>query len=212
MGEPVLSPLGGYAQVRAGFREVLGDHPNALERAVPACPGWTVGDLLAHVVEIAEAAVIRHGGAVSGGALLERWDELGAYLDPLLGSDPRGVILVMDAYTHELDLRAALGVEPPAGHAAEPASLGLLVRGFSARVSELGLPAVRIRSTGGRTWVAGTGAPAATFAGASYPLYRCLSGRRSAGQIAGLVWSADPGPWLDAFAWGPFQPPAEPGE
>lgn len=212
MGEPAASLRpSGYAQVRAGFRELV--EPGVLGRPVPACPGWTAGDLLAHVVELAEAAVTRHGGAVgAGGDLLDHWDELGAYLDPLLAEDPRGVILLMDAYTHELDLRAALGAEPPSGHPAEPGSLTLLVRGFSARVAELGLPALRVLTTGGRTWVAGSGPVTATVAAAPYSLYRSLAGRRSEGQIAELVWSADPGPWLAAFTWGPFQPPAEAGE
>jgi hypothetical protein len=45
----------------------------------------------------------------------------------------------------------------------------------------------------------------------AYDLGRALAGRRSLAQLAALTWSAAPEPWLPAFSWGPFAPPARPG-
>lgn len=205
----------GYPAVRRGIRAVLTSRPGAHARPVPACPEWTVADLLGHLVEIAERVLVRHGGTPPAPAadLLDRWDAVGELLDPLLaGAGGRsGEIMVMDAYTHELDLCAALGVRPPAEHAALAASFDVLVRGLSASIGRRGLPALRLRTTDGEEWVAGDGDPVATVTAPAHDLYRALAGRRSLAQLTALDWSATPEPWLPAFSWGPFSPPPHPG-
>lgn len=137
---PVPAPdFVGYPEVRRGVRALLEARPGTHLRPVPACREWTVTDLVAHVVEIAER-VLGQGGnplpAPAVPALLDRWDDLGEQLDRrLAAADGRsGEIMVMDAYTHELDLRAALDVPPPAEHLAWAPSFEVLVRGFRRRV------------------------------------------------------------------------------
>ncbi|SED36100.1 TIGR03083 family protein [Amycolatopsis tolypomycina] len=205
----------GYPAVRRGIRTLLDAHPGALARPVPACPEWTVADLLGHLAEIAERVLVRHGGTPPEPAAdpLDRWDAAGALLDPLLaGAGGRsGEIMVMDAYTHELDLRAALGVPPPRTHVAAAASVDVLVRGLSGSIVRLGLPALRLRTTDGEEWLAGEGRPAATLTAPAHDLCRALAGRRSHAQLAAFDWSGPPEPWLPAFSWGPFSPPPHPG-
>ncbi|WP_284748723.1 maleylpyruvate isomerase family mycothiol-dependent enzyme [Amycolatopsis sp. RTGN1] len=209
----------GYPEVRRGVRALLGSRAGAHRRPVPACPEWTVADLLGHLIAIAERVLERHGGTppVSTAStipeLLDRWDDVGEDLDRRLAEagGRSGEIMVMDAYTHELDLRAALGMPPPVEHAAWAPSFEVLVRGFSGSVAGRGLPALRLRTTGGSEWQVGAGRPTATLTAPGHELYRALAGRRSPGQLMALEWSAAPGPWLPAFSWGPFTPPRSPG-
>jgi uncharacterized protein (TIGR03083 family) len=210
-----------YPAVRRGVRGLLEERPGAHGCPVPACPEWTVADLLGHLASIAERVLERHGeaapspaGPLGVPALLDRWDDVGTRLDRLLaGAGGRsGEVMVMDAYTHELDLRAALGVPPPVAHAAAAPSFAVLVRGFSGSITARGLPALRIRSAEGEEWTAGEGRPAASVTAPAHDLHRALAGRRSLRQLAALDWSQPPGPWLPAFSWGPFAPPPVPGD
>ncbi|GLY39741.1 hypothetical protein Amsp01_057640 [Amycolatopsis sp. NBRC 101858] len=209
----------GYPEVRRGVRALLGSRAGVHRRPVPACPEWTVADLLGHLTAIAERVLERHGGTPPDSTastipeLLDRWDDIGEDLDRRLAEagGRTGEIMVMDAYTHELDLRAALGMPPPVEHAAWAPSFEVLVRGFSGSVAGRGLPALRLRTTGGSEWQVGAGRPAATLTAPAHELYRALAGRRSPEQLVALEWSAAPGPWLPAFSWGPFTPPRSPG-
>jgi uncharacterized protein (TIGR03083 family) len=208
-----------YPEVRSGVRALLAGRTGADRRPVPACPEWTGADLVDHLVTIADRVLERHGGTPPAARpatvpeLLDHWDEVGDELDRRLAAagGRSGEVMVMDAYTHELDLRAALGVPPPVEHAAWAPSFEVLVRGFSGSVAGRGLPSLRLRTTGGSEWAAGVGRPAATVTAPAHELYRALAGRRSRAQLTGLEWSAAPGPWLPAFTWGPFSPPRAPG-
>ncbi|WP_414940690.1 maleylpyruvate isomerase family mycothiol-dependent enzyme [Amycolatopsis sp. cmx-11-51] len=209
----------GYRQVRENISILLAEHASAGERVVPACPQWTVRDLLAHVTEICDRVITRFGGeprpvpeAASAAGLLRLWNERGPEADTILAAEgegeSRGDIMVMDAFTHELDLRYALGAPLPEAHAAWLRSFEVLVSGLGASLKEHGLPGMRIE-TEGATWIAGTEPVAAVLSGPPADLYRSLAGRRSPAQIAALDWLGDPEPWLRAFTWGPFTPPAE---
>ncbi|MGW3999502.1 maleylpyruvate isomerase family mycothiol-dependent enzyme [Amycolatopsis sp. NPDC004772] len=209
-----------YRAVRRGVRDLLGGRPGAGFHRVPACPEWTVTDLLGHLTAIAGRVLARHGGgpvssagAVAVPELLDHWDDVGEELDRRLedAGGRSGAVMVMDAYTHELDLCAALGVAPPEDHAAEAPSFEVLVSGLSGAITARRLPSLRLCTTSGAEWTAGAGRPAATVTAPTHDLYRSLAGRRSLAQLAALAWSTAPEPWLPAFGWGPFAPPARPG-
>ncbi|WP_394618787.1 maleylpyruvate isomerase N-terminal domain-containing protein [Lentzea sp. JNUCC 0626] len=184
---------------------------------VPACPEWTVADLVDHLVEVAGNVSARLGSP-AGTALYDRadvdlalaeWDRVSRVLEPLVELEgPRSAArMVMDAFTHLLDLHAALDVPPDPEHPAYPSTLDLLVGGFSATVRAHDLPAVRIESPGG-TWTAGDGPVERTLRAGTHDLHRSLSGRRSHADIAALDWDGPHEPWLPAFTWGPFTPPS----
>ncbi|ROO62576.1 uncharacterized protein (TIGR03083 family) [Micromonospora sp. Llam0] len=144
------------------------------------------------------------------GELLDDWARLSGPVEQFLSeafSIRRG-ILVMDAFTHELDLRQALGVAPPTPeHPALPVAMGILAKGLSLSTRGHALPALRVESELGQ-WLVGEGEPAATVAGSWYDIYQAMSGRLTEDRIRGLRWSIDPAPWIPAFTWGPFVVPA----
>lgn len=185
---------------------------------VPSCPEWTVRDLVAHLVGSAALAIGRLSGwptthpssstGMSLPDLLAAWESLGAEVDLLLADrgGRAGTLLVADAFTHELDIRYALGLEPPGANPAFAATFDVLANGFAASVTAHRLPALRL-STGTTQWTVGDGEPAATLTADRYDLMRALAGRRAPGQITAMNWNRDSHRWLPAFAWGPFVPP-----
>jgi uncharacterized protein (TIGR03083 family) len=199
--------------------------PEALDRPVPACPDLTVRDLIAHLVRncVLAEGNLRRGSprarplpkGIPVSDLLARWEHSGRLVERRLelgrSGEKSGSVLVMDAFTHELDLARALGIPFPPEHPALPEAFAVAVDGFSAALSWRGLPPLSLESAPLR-WNAGDGPPAATVAGAWIDLYRSLVGRRSVPQIRDLDWSAEPRPWLPAFTWGPFRPPSDPVE
>ena len=207
-----------YRQVRRNVAELLAQPRRVADPVVSACPEWTLQGLLKHLVGVAAAAIGRLSGwpATESSssadmdipALLAAWERLGAEADLLLAEagDRRGNILVMDAFTHELDIRYAIGAELPTAHPAFAGAFSVLANGFAAAVSAHDLPALRL-SAGSTQWTIGAGAPAATLTATRYDLYRSLAGRRSHHQITALNWTRDSHRWLPAFTWGPFTPP-----
>ena len=192
--------------------------PRVADAPVPACPEWTVTDLVAHLLEVAGNVAARLGSPV-GTALprqpgvelgLREWDRVSHVLEPLVElQGPRSAgRMVMDAFTHLLDLHAALDVPADPDHPAYRSTLDLLAGGFSASVRAHHLPVLRIESPT-TSWTTGDGPVVRTLRAGTHDLHRSLAGRRSHAEIAALDWDGPPGPWLQAFTWGPFTPPAD---
>lgn len=207
-----------YRHVRRNVTGLLSQPRVVADPRVPSCPEWTLRDLVAHLVGVTAAAIGKLSGwpvtHPSSSAdmdipeLLAVWERLGAEADLLLaGAGARvGNILVMDAFTHELDIRYAIGAELPVEHPAFAGAFTVLANGFAAAVHDHGLPTLRL-STGSTQWTVGDGAPTATLRATRYDLYRSLAGRRSHHQITAMDWDRDSHRWLPAFTWGPFTPP-----
>jgi uncharacterized protein (TIGR03083 family) len=198
-----------YRTVREHITDLVLATPEGAGTAVPACPEWTVHDLVAHLAGncagmLGEPAT---GDGTGLAALLAGWRLTGERAERLAAGDGLDIgRLLMDAFTHELDLREALGVPAPADHPAYPPAMEVVVGGLSWSISSRGLPALRFACED-TSWVAGRGQPGATVTAPRYHIYRSLTGRRTPAQIAELDWSGDPAQWLPAFFWGPFSPP-----
>ncbi|MFC4856981.1 maleylpyruvate isomerase family mycothiol-dependent enzyme [Actinophytocola glycyrrhizae] len=212
-----------YRYVRGSVLELLRAPRVVEDPVVPSCPEWTLRGLVTHLVGVAATSIGRLSGYPSAQPssssdmdipeLLAAWDRLGAEVDVLLAErgGRTGSILAMDAFTHELDIRYAIGAALPREHPAFAGAFEVLANGFAAAVSDHGLPALRL-STVSTQWIVGDGAPAATLTADRYDLYRSLAGRRSHAQITALDWDRGSHRWLPAFTWGPFTPPATPVE
>jgi uncharacterized protein (TIGR03083 family) len=228
MAWAAVSSGAAYASVQRNLLDLLREIKGAGESQVPACPGWNVRDAVVHLLVICRGVEARldpapggrSGPAADGlselgmSSLLDEWERSGGVVESALTRaehSHKGAVLVMDAFTHELDIRLALGAAPPVDHPAFRGAFEVVVGGLSGSVMARGLPPFLLGTDGG-SWIAGDGEPVAAAGGSRMDLYRSMTGRRTHEQIRQLTWSADPGPWLPAFRWGPFRPPGTPVE
>lgn len=190
---------------------------------VPATPGWTVHDLLAHLVAVPSDIVAGLLTSIptpqqtqaqvdarrdrSIGELLDEWAR---GLGPVVEATRAGLIpapLAIDAITHEQDLRGALA----APSIPDADAVGWAARGFASglgrRIIEAGCPALVLRDPDNAFDVyLGEGAPGATLTAPVFELFRALAGRRSRRQVAAYDWEGDAGPYLDLFCvFGPLR-------
>jgi uncharacterized protein (TIGR03083 family) len=226
-----------YRHTRGNVVALLRQFPDSGDVVVPACPQWTILDVAEHLAGLCDLVLSRLDkpqpppdptrpagpprsgprteptGCATLDELADYWTAAGERFDAWIAANGEPPIdrLMMDSFTHELDIRTALGVPVPDEHPSYPNALDLVTQGLSWSVSEIGAPALRVEA-GGECWVAGEGHPVATVAGHRHDVYRSIVGRRTSGQIAELRWTSDPSPWLPAFDWGPFSRPEHPTE
>ncbi len=227
-GWAAVSSGAAYASVQRNLLDLLREIKGAGEPLVPACPGWNVRDAVLHLLVICRDVEARldPGSAARSGltadglrelgmsSLLDEWERSGGVVESALmraEHSHKGAVLVMDAFTHELDIRLALGAVLPVDHPAFRGAFEVAVGGLSGSVMARGLPPFLLETDGG-SWIAGDGEPVAVARGSRMELYRSITGRRTYEQIRQVNWSAEPGPWLPAFCWGPFRPPGKPVE
>lgn len=171
---------------------------------VPACPGWTVHDVLAHLAgAMSDALAGRLAGApgeawtaaqiearrdVPGPALLDEWDGAAPIVEPLLpAAGDLGPMACIDAATHEQDIRAALGRPGARDNEVITATRPIMLAGLHRQLTADGVPALEIVVDGARHTV-GAGEPVCSLHIGAYELFRVWLGRRSAAQIAALDW------------------------
>ncbi|MFN8050139.1 MAG: maleylpyruvate isomerase family mycothiol-dependent enzyme [Acidimicrobiales bacterium] len=180
---------------------------SAWERPVPACPGWNVRDVLAHLVGVVEDSA---AGLLSGPPgpdqtaveverhrendpeqLLQAWTELAPRFEAAITANTVWPALI-DVLSHEHDIRGALGSVDHRDHP-DLRRVAELLRG--------GLPDVRI-SFGED----GDDPSRLRLRTDRFEFFRLRLGRRSRRQVERLDWSTEPGPLLDAlFVFGPAE-------
>ena len=195
--------------------ELVGDLPPAqAERRVPACPDWTVRDLLSHMVGLGVDVVAgdepddhnetwtgkhvteRRGRDVA--ALVAEWQAVAGPLRDWMAANtvrPLGDVII-----HEQDLRGALGV--PGGQDTEGlhAIRDRFVDRLAPRVADL--PPIALVGEQGWTWAShgGVDEAATVLRAPDFDLARALVTRRSAAQLRAWTVRGDVAPYLDAFA------------
>ena len=207
-----------YAETRARLRALLaGASGEEARTVVPACPAWTVRDVVAHVGGLAVAlstgagpngadiqswldALVAERRDRSLAELLDEWHAAGPGIEVSLARmGAGGGQLVYDVVAHEHDIRHALG-RPGARDSSTVGACAwamsvLLERDLAAH----GLPAVRIMS-GGRTWDVGHGEPGLSVALDPFELIRVFGSRRSEAQLRAIDWNGDLERYLPALA------------
>lgn len=190
------------------------------DRPVPACPAWNVRQLASHVVGV--SADIMAGNIADAGSdawtgaqvttradrtlpeLIDEWDVVGPQVEAALAGGLLPAQAVFDLVTHEHDLRGAIGRPGAADEEAVAIGLTFVEETWPLVMAGYQIPPLRI-VTGGADMVVGED-PVVTLHLSPFEALRALTGRRSLAQVAAYDWDTDPGPWLPAFTWGPFNP------
>ena len=215
-----------YVDLRRRLTDVLADVPDgvAATTPVPACPGWTVTDLVAHVYGVPRDVL--HGNLDGAGTaswtaaqvgrfaprglaeLLDEWNRAAPEFETVLAGVPDGIAarIAFDTGAHEHDLRGALG--RPGGRGADTVLIGLgfMVEGMAGFVARQSLPGVEFVTPGYATTL-GEGPGRVRVETDTFTLYRTVTGRRSAAQVRALPWEGDPFPYLAMFAGSPLALP-----
>jgi uncharacterized protein (TIGR03083 family) len=176
-----------YVELRSRIIDLVRSTPEQSgDLIVPACPEWNVRQLVSHLVGVPEdiltgnmegvttevwtaAQVARHAGK-SLDELAESYELTGQVFDDVLPriSEPMNSQMVMDAVTHELDLREALGDLGSRNSSAVDVALGWLRYAFESRMP------------------VGTFDPLDEGDPGRYNLLRSLTGRRSVVEMNSL--------------------------
>ena len=200
--DPALSQLYGQSQARVVALVVELDEQQVVA-PVPACPGWRVRDVVAHLTAVGEDVL---EGRLTGppsdeqtaaqvarfrdrplSEVLARWREL----TPQFGEaiDAFGVWpAVLDVVTHEHDIRGAIGA--PGARETEVVRLG------SDRLLAWMQPSVALRvEVEDEAYDLGPeGEPTIVLRTERFAALRWRMGRRSRAQLAGLDWTGDSTP------------------
>jgi uncharacterized protein (TIGR03083 family) len=194
------------------------------ESPVPACPGWRVRDVVAHLAGLCEDWV----GHRLDGYASERWtstqvsrfsqSSLEAIFDRWRGAVTQFVDLdddrVMgaparwafgDAVTHEADIRGAL-VAGRVPQGAVRLALKSAISRWRHVLRDAGTPTLLLRAPDTCDWWLGVqdDVDAVVVEASGYEVFRALAGRRSDGQVRSWDWSADPEPFVAAGLAYPF--------
>ena len=192
-------------------------------RVVPACPAWTIRDVVAHVTGIAADLGARRMPGSNSQAWIDGHvsDRKGLPLDRLadewLASGVESFIeksgsglLLFDVCAHEHDICHALGTvgdrESDALHACLSAMSELLRKDLLAK----GAPGSVALTSRGHSWTVGEGPVGLMLEAEPFELIRIFGSRRSEHQMRALPWknpdgsTADVGPWLGYLAHFPY--------
>lgn len=181
-------------------------------RKVPACPDWTVRDLLSHMVGLgvdvvagdepddhnaewtAKQVAARRDRDVA--ALVAEWEDVAEPLRAWMRAHT--VRPLFDVVIHEQDLRGALGVPGGQDGPAWDAVRERFAARFAQRVR--GLPPIALVGQRWR-WDPPDGAePEVVVTAPDFELARALLARRSEAQLRRWTTRGDIGPYLQAFA------------
>jgi uncharacterized protein (TIGR03083 family) len=168
-----------YEDTRGRISDLVGDlDEKATSTKVPACPEWSVHDVVAHVTgNCADIIAGNIGGAATDGwtaaqvdarrdwkigDILAEWDEVGSQIAAMIDDFPGwyGRQMVADVTAHEHDVRGAL--DRPGARDSDGVAIGIdfLVNVIlHSAMKSFGLGPLEVKA-GDRSWTVGTGGPA----------------------------------------------------
>ena len=139
----------------------------------------------------------------SAAVLLDTLDDLGLpdAIPSALGMTSVAAIPAMaigDILHHEFDLRNAFDDRDGRDLLDVHFSAAGHVKSLRGRFDAFDLPTIRVEATdSGMGWDVGYGDPVASLRATSFELMRAIGGRRTRGEMAAMVWTEDPEPFLD---------------
>ena len=209
VSDPADQLFAAYGATRARTADLAQSlSPGDLRRAVPACPLWTVFDLIAHVVSM--PAAIGNGESPPGtvtdwlqslvearrnqgvGELTEEWLSLDGSIAAILNGP--GGVLFGDLAVHEHDLRGAVDA---ADHGALEVEVMLprTLAGFAKPLRQAGLGAIAVRHDD-EMWRSHDAEPGWTLDVTPWEAVRAINSRRTADELRELPHVGDVEPYL----------------
>lgn len=180
------------------------------EMVVPGSPEWTIRQVYAHQAGVvADALAGRLEGVTTDPwtarqvderaehtltEILDEWEASAPAFEEFLanGGPPE---VIVDQWTHEQDVRAALDRPGNRDDARAKFVVDAMASRFTGNWELEPLQIVGDRTT----WSLGAGQPAVTLRASDFDLARLFLGRRSRAQVLALDWSGDPEPFVDAL-------------
>jgi len=176
-----------------------------LDRRTPACPLWSVRDLLAHLAGTSAAVAGEPGqGAVASpewtqaqvdarrdrtvAELAGEWQRHAPAVSQIPVSSRSWLPMLHDALSHEADIRGAIGA-PRLPADALAAAWPLLTGPIAGRLAPLGTVLLRLDE---QLIAIGDGSPKLEVAATQFDFWRAWFGRRSPAQIRSWVRAGDP--------------------
>jgi len=203
----VTELAGMYRETRKRLaRLVAGLDEAQLGIPVPACPGWSVADVVGHLAAIPEDALAgRLTGPPSEAETAVQVDRfrgrpMAQTLAGWAGNAPRFEEIVaafeiwpavIDVASHEQDIRAAVGQPGARDTEVIKQMSGWLIARLRPPVP------VRVTTEDTQIQVGPDGDPVLELTTTRYEAFRWRMGRRSRSQLAALDWSGDPAAVLD---------------
>ena len=209
------NPLGSmYFDVRerfVGAVAMLADEQ--LATSVPACPEWSVQDLLTHLVSMPMAILAAEipERVMAGddpnpwlaGLVAEHADRSVTELahwwassdDALADLIPNAGLLLADLFTHESDLHGALGSTAHRDAPELTFQIGAALAGLQPGIGDAGLPPISV-DAGSEHWSSADGEPGWTLRCGPWEAHRALSSRRTRQELLALPHEGDPTPYL----------------
>jgi uncharacterized protein (TIGR03083 family) len=170
----------------------------------PACPGWTVHDVVSHLTGVASdvvggrlgdvpdqartAAQVAERKGTATSVVLREWERSASQFELLLTRMGSGFLPpLLDVVHHEHDIRGA--VDRPGERDSSHVAIGArsAATRFLGRVESAGLAPVVIVESNGRVLAGTTDAPV-RFTISEFELFRAAAGRRSVNQMSGRFY------------------------
>lgn len=222
-----------YDETRQRLTELVQGAEGHVDRQVPACPDWTVKDVIAHLTGLAAdwrngnladyaspswtATQVRDRRDRALDALLDEWAMHSAAIAPSLKDPTAGgvpdfmpLIVITDLAAHEHDVRGALGSPGARDSAAVQVGLRSQIGGLRQHFAGLGADPLRVVATGLREWMVGHGEPVASVEAEPFELFRATGGRRTMDEVRALRWTGGSEQFIEHFLQPPFAWPERP--
>ena len=194
--------------------------PEQLQTQVPACPGWSVHDVISHLTGVATDKV--NGRLGDGGdeeqlapqvvqraetptsVVLREWERSASQFEVVLSrSGVTDLTPVFDVAVHEHDIRGALDLPDNRGGELIGLAVERAARVLLSKVESAGLDPVRVVDEA-ESVVAGNGHAQVTIRMSQFEFFRAAFGRRSPAQIERRIHGTnEPGAYVPLLCLSP---------
>ena len=206
-----------YGLARQRISDLVVDVEDPSGVQVPACPGWSVHDVVAHLVAVVEdvlagrltgppsheetAEQVGRRRDVATASMIAEWSEMAPQFEGLL-SQVRVWPGYLDVLAHEHDVRGALSA--PAGRDSYEMEVACecLLSGWNPDVTVHVNVGERTTRRGHETETGGTSSDSAgnlTLTTTPFEVFRFRLGRRSPSQLRAMDWTGDPTPVIEGM-------------